>query len=245
MIGLAWTAKQGLPRFWEQIKLLLNLGTVRENERVIYKGLPWKVVSINLYSHLENPALKSSRIRLPLRGLIELNSRPYHSDEPWFPCKENDWVILEDGTHGKVTTQTADIVRLVLLGGSYKTYLTEEFLKQNPNNISTNFRLRVTFGIDYRHQKISTQEIPEKLEEMLTTELTRDGYGRDIINLAVEFKEAGASSLDHEILADFSGKVAQYYNVLDRAIQRIAVDACNKYGWVIPFTQLTLHTAKE
>jgi len=94
MVGLAWTAKQGLPRFWEQIKLLLNLGTVRENERVIYRGLPWKVVSINLYSRLENPALKSSLIRLPLRGLIELISRPYHADEPWFPCKENDWVIL-------------------------------------------------------------------------------------------------------------------------------------------------------
>jgi hypothetical protein len=49
--------------------------------------------------------------------------------------------------------------------------------------------------------------------------------------------------LDFEIIADFSGKVAQYYNVLARAIQSIAVDACNKYGWVIPFTQLTLHTA--
>ena len=58
-------------------------------------------------------------------------------------------------------------------------------------------------------------------------------------------KEAGASSLDFEILADFSGKAAQYHNVLARAIQRIAVDACNKYGWVIPFTQLTRHTAKE
>ena len=189
--------------------------------------------------------MKSSHIRLPLRGRIELNSRPYHSDEPWFPCKENDWVILEDGTYGRIVTQTADVVRLVLLGGSFRTYLTEEFYKQNPMNISTNFRLRVTFGIDYRHQKISTQEIPEKLEEMLNADLTRDGYGRDIINLVVEFKEAGASSLDFMIIADFSGKVAQHYNVLARAIQRIAVDACNEYGWVIPFTQLTLHTAKE
>ena len=80
---------------------------------------------------------------------------------------------------------------------------------------------------------------------MLNAELSREGYGRDIINLVVEFKEAGASSLDFEILADFSGKVAQFHNVLARAIQRITVDACNKYGWVIPFTQVTLHTAKE
>jgi hypothetical protein len=51
--------------------------------------------------------------------------------------------------------------------------------------------------------------------------------------------------LDFEILADFSGKVAQYHNALDGAIRSIAVDACNKYGWVIPFTQLALHTAKD
>ena len=94
-------------------------------------------------------------------------------------------------------------------------------------------------------QQISNQLTVAKyrLEEKNKAELTRDGYGRDIINLVVEFKEAGASSLDHEIIADFSGKVAQNYNVLARAIQRIAVDACNKYGWVIPFTQVTLHTA--
>lgn len=154
-------------------------------------------------------------------------------------------MLFHHGTHGRVVTQTADVVRLVLLGGSYRTYLTEEFYKQTPINISTNFRLRVTFGIDYRHLKIVTQEIPEKLEEMIKAELASNGYGRDIIRLVVEFKEAGASSLDFEIIADFSGKAAQYYNVLARAIQRIAVDACNKYGWVIPFTQVTLHTAKE
>ena len=56
---------------------------------------------------------------------------------------------------------------------------------------------------------------------------------------------SSSDTMDFEILADFSGKVAQYHNELDRAIQRIAVDACNKYGWVIPLTQLTLHTAKE
>ena len=108
----------------------------------------------------------------------------------------------------------------------------------NPEFLILRFR-----NLDYLIH--NAQEIPEKLEEMLKTEPTRDGYGCDIINLVIEFKEAGASSLDFEFLADFSGKVAQYHNVLARAIQRIAVDACNKYGWVIPFTQVTLHTAKD
>ena len=64
LLGIAWTAKRGLPVFWEQIKLLLNLSTVRENERVVYNGIPWRVVSLNIYSRLENPALENAKIRL-------------------------------------------------------------------------------------------------------------------------------------------------------------------------------------
>ena len=243
LFGIAWTAKQGLPLFWEQAKLLLNLSTVRENERVIYNGLPWKVASLNLYTRFHNPSLKGGLIRLPLRALVGLYSRPLHKDEPWFPCQENDWVLLADGTFGKVVMQTPDMVQLMLLGGSRKTYPTTEFLQQNPNNLSTNFRLTVTFGIDYQHQAISTQEVPEKLQNMLKQELSKKGYKDDLLNLNVEFKEAGSSSLDLAILADFSGQVAKDYEILSRMLQRIAVDTCNTYEWVIPFTQITLHTA--
>ena len=245
LFGLAWTAKQALPFFWEQVKLLLNLSTVRENERVIYNGLPWKVAALNLYTRLHNPVLKGGMIRLPLRELVGLQSRPFYKDEPWFPCQENDWVILADGTFGMVALQTPEMVQLVLPGGSRKTYPTIEFLRQHPNNLSDNFRLEVTFGIDYRHQAISTQEVPEKLFNVLKEAIAKRGYGDALINLNVEFKEAGASSLDIAILADFSGQVAKEYDDLARMFQRIAVDACNMYGWVIPFTQITLHTAES
>jgi hypothetical protein len=187
--------------------------------------------------------LKGGLIRLPLRELIGLQSRPFHKDEPWFPCQENDWLILADGTFGKVLMQTPEMVQLVLLGGSRKTYPTIEFLRQNPTNLSMNFRIQVTFGIDYQHQTISTQEVPQKLQTMLQKELLKNGYKDDLLHLDVEFKEAGSSSLDLAILADFSGNVAKDYDILSRMLQRIAVDACNTYGWVIPFTQITLHTA--
>jgi len=243
IFGIAWTAKQGLPIFWEQLKVLLNLGTVRENERVVYNGIPWRVDSLNIYSTLVNPDLKGGRIRLPLRQLITLNSRPYDSKEPWFPCREDDWLILSDGTHGKVVKQSPDTVQLVLLGGSRKTYITNEFLSLNPVNISSNFRINVTFGVDYRHQSISVREVPEKLMAELRQKLDWEGYGNDIISLKAEFKEAASSSLDIAIMVDFSGNVAEKYNILQRTIQRIAVETCNKEGWVIPFTQITLHTA--
>ncbi len=74
--------------------------------------------------------------------------------------------------------------------------------------------------------------------------LAQEGYKNHIIELRVEFKEATAWSLDIEIVAYFSGKVAEYYNVLARLLQRIAVDACYKNGWVIPVAQVAVHTSE-
>ncbi|MDM8551402.1 hypothetical protein QUF72_15055 [Desulfobacterales bacterium HSG2] len=242
LLGFIWAARLNIPEFWEEIKLLLNLGSVREGERVFYKGVPWKVVSLNVYSELENPALKS-RIRLPLRMLTALSSYPYDKDAPWFPCEKNEWVILADGTRGEVVSQTHETVQLCLRGGARKTYLTGDFLGLNPLNLSDKFRLKVTFGIDYRHQAASTREIPEKLGKILEEKLKADGFGDDLTLLRVDFKTAAASSLDFEIIADFTGKAAPLYSRIAREIQRFAVEACNTEGWEIPFTQVTIHNA--
>ncbi|HHT9130321.1 MAG TPA: hypothetical protein ACFYEC_05595 [Candidatus Brocadiaceae bacterium] len=244
IFGLIWTAKQTLPRFYEQCTLLLNLGTVKENERVVYNGLPWKVASLQLSTHLVNPELKGGMIRLPLRELKDIKSRPYHPDEPWFPCKENDWVILADGTMGRVATQTPEFIQLIVAGGSCKTYPTVEFLNQNPMNISKGFRVKVTVGIDYQYQAISTTEIPDKFREAIKAGLIKEGYGEDIIDLNVEFKELGDSSLDYEILADFSGRIAKDYYRLFRTIQKNALDTCNTYKWEIPYTTFTINAAQ-
>ena len=41
-IGLAWTVRQTLPKMWQQVRMVLNMGSIREGERVIYNGVPWK-----------------------------------------------------------------------------------------------------------------------------------------------------------------------------------------------------------
>jgi hypothetical protein len=243
LLGLGWTAKAGIPRYWEQIKLFLNLGAVRERERIMLKGVPWEVVSLGLYSNLRNPELKGTSLRIPIQDLVGMNSRPWKENEPWFPCREDDWVMLADGTRGKVISQSHEMVRLVLRGGARKTYLTQDFLGQSPLNLSSNFRLKVTFGIDYAHQQSCTHEVPEKLDEFVKSRLEDEGYEKELLNLRVEFENASASSLDLVVIADFSGKVAQFYNRLNRLIARICVEASNEYRWEIPFTQITLHNA--
>ncbi|MFW6240338.1 MAG: hypothetical protein ACOC98_06960 [Thermodesulfobacteriota bacterium] len=241
LFGLAWTAKEGLHRFWQQVQLLLNLGTVRENERLIYDGVPWRVLALNLYVRLENPALSNGWIRLPLRELIEQHSRPYHPDEPWFPCHPGDWVRLADGGWGRVKTQSPDMVQLALRGAGIKTFPTADFLALNPENLSAGFRLRVLFGFDYAHQAIITTEIPEKLLARLREGLHLRGYADMLHQLKVEVAAAGASSLDILTLADFSGAAAEKHKILTRLIQALTIDACNEYGWIVPFAQVTVH----
>ena len=242
-VGLAWASKTVLPGFYEQAKLLLNLGPVREGERVVFNGVPWEVQTIYFYTELTNPAFEGARIRLPLRDLLTLNSRPTDESSPWFPCRRNDWVRLSDGTRGKVVELTPEWVRLILLGGSRKTYTVSAFLDLHPESLSQNFRVRVRFGIDYAHQADATKGVREKMEAAVKTGLHAMIDHSDLKNLSVDFCEASASSLDYVVLADFSGNIAPQAERMERVIQALLVDAANEHGWVIPFQQITIHQA--
>ncbi len=245
LAGLAWTGKHALPQTYEQVKLMLNLGPVREGERIIYEGVPWQVKRIALYTDLVNPSLEGGRIRLPIRTLASLHSRPFGVKETWFPCEQGNWIVLSDTTFGRVIMQTPDWVELVLLGGSRKTYTASDFVALNPENLSRNFRIHIMFGVDYSHQAISTTEIPELLHMHLQAGLKESSLLKEdqMIHLAVEFCNAGASSLDYRILLDCQGTAAQNYNKLQRLLAKLCVEASNEHGWIIPFTQVTMHYA--
>lgn len=228
-----------LPRFIDETKLLLNIGAVRERERVIYKGLPWMVRSLGVYSRLYNPALEGL-LRLPLPEMLDLVSRPYREDEPWFPTKTGDWVMMSGGTIGQILRQTPEIVQLKTKG-TVQTHATTNFLAGEPRNLSGGYGVAVTFGIDYQHQSISTTEVPRILHQSIEQTLQRSEMSEHIESILVEFKEAGASSLNYLIYVTMKGDSAEFYFVLNRIIQRICVDTCNEHGWVIPFNQLTVH----
>jgi len=245
LLGIVWAGKTTLPRVFEQLKLMLNLGSVREGERVVIGGVPWEVTRLNVSSKFTNPALDGGTLRLPIRDVLPLASRPCSDKEPWFPCATGDWVRLGDGLSGKVITQTPEWVQLILLGGSRKTYATADFIAENPESLAHNFRVRSTFGIDYAHQAISTTEVPQIFTTHLLTHLREEIGAENVVSVVVEFASAGASSLDYEILADFSGEVSAKNSKLQRSIQRLCVDVCNEQGWGIPFAQLTLHNAES
>ncbi len=244
LLGIAWTLRQALPRYWHQIQLFLNIGSVREGERILLEGIPWLVEQINVYSTLVNPVADISQ-RVPIVSLVGLKSRPCRQEDPWFPCKRHDWVLLNDGVRGKVIGISHEMVQLVERGGAQVTYQMADFLAASPRNLATNFRLKETIGVSYNLQRESTKEIPGKLQDYIRQRIEAEGYGEQLLNLRVEFALANSSSLDITVIADFNGELGELYNRLRRAIQRWCVDACTENGWEIPFPQLTLSGALQ
>lgn len=154
-----------------------------------------------------------------------------------------EWVKLADETYGEVISQTPEMVRLRTATGSVKSFETATFIGQTPDNHSVGFGVRTAVGIGYEHQEISTTEIPSKLKEAIKEGLTKSVEAAQIENLVVEFQGAGSSSLDYHIYAQFSGELAGRKFFLQRCLHRLFVDACNTYGWNIPFPQITVHEA--
>ena len=244
LIGVALTVRQTLPRYWHQMQIFLNIGAVREGERLYLDGIPWLVEEINFFCTLNNPVADLSQ-RLHIEDMVKLKSRPCKSDEPWFPCRKGDWVILNDGVRGKVIGISPELVQLVERGGAKLTYPMGDFLAKSPRNLAVSFRLKEIIGISYALQREATTTVVASLQDYVMSRLQAEGYGEQLVNLRVEFNRAAESSLELAVIADFKGEVGDLYNRLRRALQRYCTDACTEYGWEIPFPQLTLHGALD
>jgi hypothetical protein len=243
LVMLALGTWRYLPRYIDEGRLLLNVGAAREGERVIYQGLPFRITSLNLYSELRNPELDGV-IRLPLSAMAQVISRPRGNDS-WFPCRVGDYLLLADGRFAHVVQQSIEWVRLKVRG-SIVQIATTEFLQQPARNLSVDgFAIVVTFGIDYQHQQISLQQVPEQLHTGISAAFAASDYADDLKDLKVAFKAASASSLDYLIYASMDGNSAASYFAIECLVQQSCVDVCNQQGWIIPFTQVTLHQAEN
>ena len=243
LAGAALTLRQTLPRYTAELRLLLGVGPVREKERLVLDGVPFIVESLSVYTVLKNPALEGV-VRLPLHDMNALASRPA-GQEPWFPCQPGDFILLADGSFAGVLRQTIEMVE-VMVRDSKVQIRTRDFLAQNVRNLSREgFGVASTFGIDYQHQAICLDTVPERFREAIIARFEQAGMKDNIEDMLVEFKAAGASSLDYQIYMILNGRAAKAYFRAQRMIQQACVDACNREGWVIPFTQVTVHSGNS
>jgi len=240
IVGLALGVRHLLPRYVSEARLLLNIGSVREHERVLYRGLPWNVESINMHTILRNPELQGE-LRIPLAEFQGLASRVI-GDESWFPTSKGDVVLVSENTILEVIEQNPDTVELRHRGGQIKIIPTASFYEQEMVNLSRGGSFGVTsnFGVDYDHQSISVEELPDILFEGIQDTLNKSHLAPHIEKIEVELEAANDSSLDYWILVTCDSVAAQFYLDLERLIQTGCVKACTDRSIRIPFPHISL-----
>lgn len=240
-IGLALGARQLLPRYVNEARLLLNIGPIREGERLLFRELPWRVESVNMYTVLRNPELHGV-LRVPLKDLDGMVSRPVGRD-PWFPSSKGDVVLLDDGRPlVEVIDQNPDTVTLRERGGQTHTVPSAAFYQRTMVNLTRNgsFGVECSFGVDYDQQSIATQELPKTLTRAVREALGKSDLAEFVKDVEVELKAAGDSSIDFWLFATMHSRAAKSFRRIERLMQAACVDTCTREGWNIPFPHLSV-----
>jgi len=239
-VSIALGLRTAIPRFISEAQLLLNLGSIREQERVHYNGLPWRVESINLQTILKNPEL-SGALRLPLRDIASLVSRP-NGKEPWFPSRKGDFIVTDENRLLEVVRQTSEVVELRDTGGTLRSVPVSDYLGWSFKNLtrSETFAVFNSFGVDYQLQSVSADTVPAAFRDAIVAALQQENFEQYVERVVVELASAGSSSLDYYILLTMHRDAARHYAKLGRLIQRTCVRVCTEQNWSIPFPHLTV-----
>lgn len=246
LVGIGWSLKNTLPDFIDEARLMLNMGVVREGERVLFQGVAWKVENIGLYSTLVNPLLAGGSTRLTLAQLRTLNARPLDGSETWFPTRQGDFVLLHDDDYAQVLMQSADTVQLQIPGKSTCYYQTADFLSARPVNLSeSGFSLYMNCYLDYQHRYQLNAGIRAALEKQVRSALEGEAFGIHLETLQVSFRKAERFALNLGVFAAFSGEAAADYIQIRRSLRQIIFDTSNLNGWSLAYSELKVNMGKS
>jgi hypothetical protein len=226
--GLLMTAKAGITRHLEQLQFLLNLGQVREGERVIIAGVAWRVGTIYMFTQLTNPAMPGAVLRLPLQTLAAMTSRPSRLGEPWFPCEIGSWILLAGTTLAQVKNITPENVVITYQGGLERWIPMATFLTLDTASLSAGFSRTVMVDLPVGHDSFEpeafihqlTQDIRECLQRMMRPEELRD--------LKVALLETKGASNTYEVTGHFASTQAPQYTSLPAMIRHAALEAMHQ-----------------
>ena len=248
VFGIIWGAKNTLPEFAEQIKLLLGFGPVRQGERVLINGIPYRVEMMGVYSYLKNPLLTGGTLRLPLKDLVGMRSRPYDEKEPWFPCKEGDYVLIDGlSTWRQVKLQTPEETVFNWFEME-ESMPTSSFMGRKIFNISaTPFWAGINFSIAYKHRFEALGDLRDKLSKFVEEEIKKQPYGEHILYPWVDLAGFGDdSSLTFMVWVQAAPEAAHKYGAMSLDLTHIALNAANKYGWeIIRFKPVAVHHPEQ
>lgn len=241
---LAWSFRHLGPRYVSELRLVLNLGTVREGERVVWQGLPWRVDKLGLRSTLVNEELQGGPMHVAASELIGKHSREVVPGEPWFPTAVGDWVKLKDGLLGQVVVQTPEQVVVREVGFAPVTYATVAFLANRPQNLSGGFLTYFRVALDQRLMANLETEVIPALRAGLTEALAEQLSGDDPAMrwFSVDYDRADEGALLLIVQAELAGREAGRMFKRGRELRLAILQVCRREGWPIAQNRLFAET---
>lgn len=241
--GTLWAFKDYIRKLTAEGKLILNLGAVKEGDLVIYQSLPWRVKNISFITTFENIFLDTPVIKISIAEILQMHSRKIHPNEPWFPSKTGDWVMLSDGTYGEIKLQTIEQVIVEIGSSQRKYYSVAQYLNLSPTNLSYGFTVDFTWGLDYLDQTIFLSSVTPNINAKMKKLLKE--YAYPPIDFSVDFHSAGASALNLNIIGRFSGEFAGKRIQILKDLQSMLLQICTEDRLNIPFNQMVVHVHEK
>ncbi|MDC7252919.1 hypothetical protein PE074_09370 [Wohlfahrtiimonas chitiniclastica] len=228
------------PQYVSELKIFLNLGAVREGERIMYRGIPWVVTRLSFYCTCVNPLLENGRIRIALSEIAHLNSRPFNSEEDWFPTKVGDDIFLPNGKYAKVRRQTPE---MVYLDSFFRETMipTPEFYAMKVENLINGFYVSPTFGLDYCHTDLPVSTVATAFEEKVREKLTDIGVTEYLRSISVQVKRIiYGQAIEYAIIMEFDGACGGSYFRIERLVNHACLEVCQEHGWQLPRQQIAM-----
>lgn len=240
--AILWGSKSYLIRYLKEGRLILNLGTIKEGELVIFRNIPWKVKSLNFVTILENEYLDSSLIRVEISEVFKMHSRVILKNEEWFPSKVGDYVFLSDGNFGEIRMQTVEQVVVDVKNKGHVYYTTQNYLNLSPVNYSQGFIINEKFQLSLKYSN-AIKDLKETLHGILTRNLKNMHF--DFSQIAIELDSMTTNSVVVSVKLKFNGEMACRFYEITSLVNTSILEcyALNKLeSPLIPVTVLTPDT---
>lgn len=239
VLGIIWSAKDNLVTYGRELQLLLNAGAIRQDERVVYKGVSYDVEKIGLFSYLNNPLLTGGRIRLPMKELLGMTSRPYDENEALFPTSKGDWIKI-GGSLRQVQEQTPEYVTIISKAGSPRTFSTTSFLTQNYINLSkAPFDVAFLLTIESKHyDSVVKNGGLDLIKSRVQAFIDANNYehGDKITSPYVAVWTITSSSFGVLVHIMVPPELASSFKGINALIKQATAEVTQEKGWWAPFS---------
>ena len=207
----------------------------------MYRGIPWEVKRLAFYCTCVNPVLENGRIRISLGEIAGLNSRPFNSEEDWFPTQVGDNIFLPDGNYAKVKRQTPE---MVYLDSFFREIMipAADFYSMQVQNVAEGFYVSPTFGLDYSHTDLKVSDVAQAFEAKVREKLDEIGVTQYLRSISVQVKRIiYGQAIEYAVVMEYDGECAGSYFRIERLTNHACLEVCQAKGWKLPRQQLSVH----